>query len=463
MFVLIYVKQAFKGFRHDLLLSILAFISALAFIPIFTYIAFAGDLSNSEKLFRRNDTGIVLLDRKRQPFFTFFEGKIKKEVPLSQIPKITQQAVIAVEDKDFYTHPGFSPKAIVRASALNLQQKDLSYGASTITQQLVKNSLLTPKKSFLRKYQEVVLAQEIDRRYSKDQILETYLNSVYFGEGAFGVQEAAKTYFNKKAKDLNLAESALLAGLLPAPSRYSPLSNGMNEARLKQKLVLEKMVEQKYISLRQKDEAEKQPLIINSQNDDINTIGTHFALMVKDQLLKQFGEKALSTSGYKVYTTLDLDLQRYAEKEVLKQVEKLKSSNVSNGAAVVIDARSGEIRALVGSKDWSDESFGKVNVATSLRPPGSSFKPIVYLSAFEKKLITPVTLLKDQPTTFKNDIQANLTASNPNAFYRPVNYDRQFRGQVTVRRALSNSLNVPSVEVMSKVGLEGVLGMAGWA
>lgn len=465
-------SKALYGIRHDLLIGFFAIVATISFIPIFTYLYFAADLTSEETIMSKKDAGVILLDKQDRPFFTFYSAKFRKEIPLSEIPKTTQQAIIAVEDKDFYSHAGFSPKAILRAFVDDLQSKSLSYGASTITQQLVKNSLLHSQKSFLRKYQEVVLAQEIERRYPKDKILQMYLNSVYFGEGAFGVEEAAHTFFNKGAKDLNLAESALLVGLLPAPSRLSPISGNFEETKNQQKIVLSEMLEQGYISPEQGLEAWEEELAINPEQSEINVSAPHFALMVRDELIAKYGEEAVAKSGFKVRTSLDLDAQEIAEKAVRDQVNALKGSNVSNGAAVVINPKTGEIRAMVGSTNWYEDSFGKVNIALSDRPPGSSFKPIIYLTALEKKIITPATVLKDAPTTFANfdesfyssfptrAVAAEFLKNDPNAYYKPQNYDRKFRGPVTVKRALSNSLNVPAVWVMSKVGLNNGLEMA---
>lgn len=459
-----------KAFRHDLLVAFFAITAFLCFISVFTYIYFAQDLSPKEVLVGYNDTGVILLDDKNEPFFTFYEAKIKKEIPLSAIPKVTQQAVISVEDKSFYFHPGFSIPAIIRASWDNIVGKDISYGGSTITQQLVKNALLTPKKSFVRKYQEIVLASEIERRYSKDEILEMYLNSAYFGEGVFGVGQAANLYFNKEVKDLNLAESSLLAAILPAPSKYSLRNGDLNEVKRRQKLVLDDMVKQGFITVQQKNEVIAKDMKVAASGREINTIAPHFALMVRDELVEKYGEEAIARSGLKVKTTLNVDWQKYAQGVVTKQVENLKVHNVSNGAAVVMDPKTSQVKALVGSTNWYDNSFGKVNVALSNRPPGSAFKPIVYLRAFEEGLITPATILKDEPTSFANFEESIFYASfptrsaalanlarDPNAFYKPVDYDRKYRGSVTARRALSNSLNIPSVAVMKKVGMEGAL------
>lgn len=446
-------------------MAFFAITAFLSIIPVFTYVYFAADLSPKERLVNHNDTGIELLDRNDKTFFTFYQAKTGKEIPLSEIPLFTQQAIIAAEDKDFYSHPGFSPKSIIRALFNNAEQERLSYGASTITQQLVKNSLLHPRKDFLRKYQEIVLASEIERRYPKEEILQMYLNSVYFGEGAFGIEEAARVYFDKPAYELTLSESAILAAILPAPSRYS-LFNNLGEAKSRQRLVLEGMVKQKYITQEQKEQAINEGLQIVRNVSDINNIAPHFAVMVRDELIRQYGEDVVVRSGFKVKTTIDLEWQKFAQTTVAKQVENLKGNRVTNGAAVVLDPKTSEIRALVGSKDWYDDKFGKVNIALSLRPPGSSFKPVVYIRALEKNIITPATVLQDRPTSFANfdeekyyasfpsrSAAAAALARDPNAFYKPVNYDRKFRGSVTVRRALANSLNVPAVAVMKKIGV----------
>ncbi|MBI2599332.1 PBP1A family penicillin-binding protein [Candidatus Daviesbacteria bacterium] len=467
-----FLGSALKGIRHDLLLAFFAIIAVFAAVPIITYAYFVSDLTSENRIITSNDSGVTLLDRNNNPFFTFYSAKSRKEVQLSDIPLNTQQAVLAMEDKDFYSHSGFSFKSTIRAFFDDLQHRDLAYGGSTVTQQLVKNSLLTPKKDILRKYQEVVLAQEIEKRFSKQKILEMYLNSVYFGDGAFGIEQAAQTYFNKSTKDLDLAESAMLAGLLPAPSRLSPFAGNLEETKKHQKLVLDKMVEQKYISSDQANEAASEKLSLAEQKDDMNTLAPHFALMVKDALIQKYGEEALARSGFKVQTTIDLEWQQYAQQVVEEQVEKLRPNRVSNGATVAMDPINGEVRALVGSRDWYNDSFGKVNVAISPRQTGSAFKPIVYTLGFEKKIITPATTLQDAPTAFPNfddsfysdfptrQAAERVLAADPNAYYKPLNYDRKFRGTVTVRRSLANSLNVPSVAVMKKVGVDDVVNFA---
>ncbi len=439
-------------FKIALVLFVLS-LFAVSLIGITTYYVFASDIQTRDGIMNKNETGVVFYDRNNIPFFTFYQAKRQKEVLMSEISPNLKNAVIAAEDKDFYKHNGFSIKGILRSLVLDLKIRGAVYGGSTITQQLVKNSLLNNQKSYLRKFQEIVLAHELENKYTKDEILEMYLNSVYFGEGAFGAEEAAKTYFDKSASDLTLGESALLAGLLPSPSRLSPYSSNWKEAFDRQHLVLDKMAEQGYISNSKGKLAEAENITLNQTQGDINKNAPHFALMVRDELIKKFGEEYVVRSGLKVKTGLDLSWQKYAENVVSENVAKLASNRVSNGAVVVLDAKSGEVRALVGSVDWFNDNFGKVNMATSPRQTGSSFKPIVYATALEKRTITPATILKDQPTTFK----LNEPGAVP---YSPHDYDNRYRGNVTARRALSNSLNIPTVEVLSKTGVRNVVNKA---
>lgn len=441
------VFRVFSIDKNDIFVALFGVVFLLATIPVVTYFYFSNDLHSKESIMNRNDTGVILLDKNDQPFYTLYQAKTKTFVPIDSIPTFTQQAIIAAEDKQFYSHMGFSLRAIIAALIADIKRGNLSYGGSTITQQLVKNSLLSSQRSFLRKTQEIILAQEIERRFSKKEILEMYLNSVYFGEGAFGIEEAAKIYFEKHAKDLNLSESTLLAGLLPSPSQLSPRIGNIQGAKARQRYVLSNMLEERYITQEEKERAEEEKLIFNTNGKKINTTAIHFALYVKNQLIKTYGEERISRSGFKVHTTLDMDWQKYAEKVVSEHVEQLKSNNASNGSAVAINVSTGEIRAWVGSKDWYNDTFGKVNMVTAPRSPGSSFKPIVYAAAFEKRIITPATTLRDEPTTFTGN-------------YKPFNYDRKYRGPVSVRRALANSLNIPSVEIISHLGITDTIDMA---
>lgn len=419
----------------------------IVLIPLFTYLYFVRDLTSKEDIITRKNSGIILLDRNNKPFFSFYEAKSKNNIPVDQIPEITKKAIISIEDKNFYKHNGFSLEGLARAILANIEEERFAQGGSTITQQLVKNTLLSPEKSLLRKYQEIVLALEIERRFSKDDILEMYLNTVYFGEGAFGIQDAAQAYFGKDVKNLTLAESALLAAILPAPSALSPLTGDAQRAFDRQELVLRLMEEQGYITRKERLAAEQEKITFHPQRQDINEQAPHFALMVKDELIKRYGEQTIARSGFRIRTTIDIEKQKFAEKIVSNQIQRLKKNKATNAATVAINPKTGEILVLVGSHSWFDDINGKINMATSPRQPGSSFKPIVYAKAFEERAITPATVLEDKPITYPDG-------------YKPKNYDGRYRGQVLARFALANSLNIPSIHVLEKIGIPSALEMA---
>jgi 1A family penicillin-binding protein len=415
-------------------------------IPVATYAYFVRDLASKDKIINKKNDGVVLLDREDKPFFTLFDATTKNPIEISSLPKHTTQAFVAVEDKDFYTHPGFSITGFVRAVEENLLSRSYSQGGSTISQQLIKNAILYPDKQLLRKYQELVLAIELERRYDKDDILEMYLNTIYFGEGAYGIQDAAKSYFSKDAKDLTLSESALLAGVIRAPSALSPISGDAEAAIKRRNLILQLMTDQKYITEAQKNAAQKEKLVLKPTEDDINEEAVHFALMIQDMLIEEYGEQDVANAGYTVKTTLDIDLQKKAQTAVETQVKNLKTSLVGNGAAVAIDPNTGEVLALVGSHDWSDEKMGKINMAIRPRQPGSSFKPIVYAKALDDRTITASTQIADEAISFGS--------------YTPKNYDNRFRGKVLIRYALANSLNIPAVHVLNMIGVKSAVDMA---
>lgn len=439
-------KQAAISLRKPAKYFLIFCITSFILIPILTYLYFVRDLSSKEKIINRNNAGVILLDRSGEAFFTFYSARTKEPTNYDEIPQDLREAVIAVEDKNFYTHQGVSPTAVVRAVVTNIEEGELAIGGSTLTQQLVKNTLLSQDKNFLRKYQELILALELERRYSKEDILEMYLNTAYFGEDAFGIKSAANAYFGKKVEDLTLAESALLAGILQAPSALSPISGNTERAFERQKIVLSEMRKQGYITDEEYEEAINEEVAFNPQTEDINVVAPHFALMVKNQLIDEYGEQKVAQSGFIVTTTLDLDLQKYAEGVVLNQVTRLRANDATNGAAVVLDPKTGEIVALVGSHDWFDDENGKINMAIRPRQPGSSFKPIVYAAALNEKEITPATELKDEPVTFGS--------------YKPRNYDNKFRGEVLARFALANSLNIPALHVLERIGVKEAINFA---
>lgn len=441
------IKELFTTFKKPFLIAILGGMALLIIIPILTYLFFVRDLSSKENIISRKSAGVILLDRNEKPFFTFYQAKQQNSVPLSRIPDEFQKAVVATEDRDFYTHQGFSPSGFARAFLTNIKQEEISQGGSTITQQLVKNTLLSQERSYLRKYQELFLAIEVDRRFSKEDILEMYLNTSYFGEGAYGVQDAAQTYFSKESSELTLAESSLLTAILPAPSALSPLSGDRQRAFKRQKLVLRLMQEQGYISEAERLQAETEEVAFNPSIEDKNVKAPHFALMVKDELIKKYGEQRVARSGFVIKTTIDLEDQEFAENTVKSQVNRLTRNRATNAAAVAINPRTGEILALVGSHDWFDETNGKINMVVRERQPGSSFKPLVYAKALEDREITPATQLDDKPVTYPGG-------------YKPRNYDGKFRNEVLVRHALANSLNIPVLHVLERIGIPAVIEFA---
>src|SRR6185437_4587625 len=372
------IKKLFRNKKRKLLYIFFIFLIIMLLIPPVTYLYFAKDLKSKDSVMNRQETGLTLLDRDGQVFYTFDLAKSFTYIPISDIPKTAQNAAVATEDKNFYTNPGFSITGIARAFLTDIFAGKVVEGGSTITQELAKNAFLSQSRNILRKYQELVLAAELNRKFSKQDILEMYLNSVYFGEGAFGIQNASVAYFGKPAKDLDLAESALLIGVLPAPSVYSPLSNPPAKAIQRQHIVLSEMVQDGYITQDQADQAENEDLKYNPNNSATsNFIAPHFAMYIRDQLYKQYGEERVIRDGFRVTTTLDRDLQTFAEGSVNTQVNRLKYNHASNGAAVALDPKNGQILAMVGSYDFTDPKFGQTNMAITPRQPGSSFKPII--------------------------------------------------------------------------------------
>lgn len=410
----------------------------LVLTPIITYAMLYQDISDPERLMNRANTGVQLLDKNEEVFFSTSSNTSLKRLKLDEISDYTEKALISSEDKSFYEHSGVSVRGILGAFKNQLTGSD--GGGSTLTQQLVKNKLLSNENRFLRKYQEVFMAMAVENRYSKDEILDMYLNSTYFGEGAFGIDEAAHTYYGKEAKDLTLAESAMLVGLLPAPGKYSPISGEPKYAKERQTYVLKRMVEDKKITVAEKDAALATELAYAEVKEVSYPHAPHFAEMVLAELNKKYGDEKVKRSGYKVKTTLDLGWQKEAEGIVSSQIARSASGGGRNAALVAIDPKTGQVRALVGSVDYNEPTFGKVNMATASRQPGSSFKPIYVAEALNQKLVTAATVVRDEATDFGN--------------YKPDNYDFKFRGDITVRNGLAQSLNIPALKVLQKLGVQ---------
>ena len=374
----------------------------------------------------------------------------RTRVSLDRISPYLIQATVATEDANFYKHAGVDPVALLRIIYHALREREV-IGGSTIPQQLVKLTFLSPERTIERKIKEAILAAEISRRYPKDKILELYLNEIYYGNLAFGVEAAAQTYFGKPAADLTLAEAALLAGLPQAPSYYDPYSKLWNPdgtpgpAKQRQGIVLSLMVKHGYITPEEADAAWFQELKLTPPRYELNA--PHFVMYVREQLEAEFGPEMVYKGGLRVYTTLDPKLQKLAERIAREHIDRLKDRHVTNAALVALRPQTGEILAMLGSVDFNDPNIdGQVNVALRLRQPGSAIKPLTYLAAFEKQedWWTPATLIEDVRTEFPD-------GANPP--YVPVNYDGKYHGWVTVRSALANSYNIPAVKALQHVGL----------
>lgn len=390
-----------------------------------------------------------IYDRNGTLLYTIYAEKNQTFVPLDQIPEHVQHATIAIEDKDFYRHGAIDLKGVTRAAYATLFKKRLE-GGSTLTQQLVKNTLLSPERTIQRKIKEVLLAFATEMLYSKDQILEMYLNQVPYGGTAYGIESAAKTYFGKSAKDLTLAQSAVLAGLPEAPTTYSPFGAYPDLAKARQEEILIAMVDEGYITTEQKDQALKEKLVYENISNDIKA--PHFVLYVKDLLVSKYGQEAVEQGGLKVTTSLDLPTQDFAQLAVASEVAKLKNYRVSNGAALVTNPGTGEILAMVGSRDYftDEETDGAVNVTLRERQPGSSIKPINYAVGLLKGY-TAATPFIDKAVCFPNP------GGKP---YCPRNYDGKFHGAVQMREALAQSLNIPAVQMLKVNGVESMIATA---
>jgi penicillin-binding protein 1C len=380
----------------------------------------------------------------------------RTHVGLDQISPFLKQATIATEDPNFYRYSvGFDPVAIVRLVYYAVSEREFVSGGSTITQQVARNLLLSPEertsRSLMRKLREIILANELARRYSRDTILEIYLNENNYANQAYGVQAAAETYFGKPAADLNLAEASMLAGIPQAPAIWDPVA-AQDKVLRRQSDVLRLMAKAGYIT-----ESQEQPALdeikaktFNVPGTNISNVAPHFMTYVRQILDNDFGTDGLYRTGLRVYTTLDPKIQAIAEQAVKEQIARLADKHVNNGAAVVLDPHTGEILAMVGSADFYNEEIkGQVNVALSLRQPGSSIKPFNYLAAFEKGW-TPATLLWDRPKTFTNQYGQQ---------YSPTNYDLKWHGAMLIRNALAQSMNMPAVETLEFVGLPDFLKM----
>jgi len=443
------IKKAKRlSLKKSLLLTLLLPIGLVLLLLIGFYFFWLKDLPNPTKLSNTAASySTHIYDRNGTLLYNLYSNRNQTFVPLKKIPKHIQQATIAIEDKDFYRHGAVDFRGIGRALYANMLHEQIQ-GGSTLTQQLVKNSLLTPERTVTRKIKEVMLSFVAEVMYNKNQILEMYLNQVPYGGTAYGVEAASQTYFGKHINELTLAQQAYLAGLPESPSTLSPFGSHPELGKQRQEQVLRKMAEQGYITQKQRQDAVKEKLTFEKISNPIKA--PHFVFYVKDLLVKKYGEQVVEQGGLKVYTSLDLKLQDYAQKVVKDEVADVAKYNVGNGGALITNPGTGEILAMIGSTDYFDSKQGNVNTTLAMLQPGSSIKPINYAVGLIKGY-TAATPFIDAPVCFPNP---------PQAAYCPKNYDNHFHGVVTMRQALGNSLNIPAVQMLKLNGINAMIATA---
>jgi len=435
--------------KQRLLLYFLSFvvgITILGFIATFALFAwFAKDLPSPGKLSESSENSTIFYDRDGEILYEMYKDKNRVPISLNDVSDHMKKATIAIEDKSFYTHKGISESGILRAF-LTIVLKGNIQGGSTITQQLIKNVLLSSQRTASRKIKEMILAFEVERRYTKEQILEMYLNEAPYGGTYWGVGSAAKGYFDKEPNKLDIAESAILAGLPQSPTKYSPHIGEKDAWKKRAKDVLRRMREDKYITIDEEKEAVEKLDKIKFKASKLAINAPHFVFYIKDLIEEEYGAKIIE-KGVKVKTTLSIEDQKITQKIVSEEIGKLKDYKVGNGALIVLDSKTGEILAMVGSYDFNDEKYGKYNATLGKRQPGSAIKPITYGLAFEKGY-TPATVLMDIKTEFPNQGEED---------YIPVNYDDKYRGPMQLRFTLGNSINIPAVKLLAMVGIKDFL------
>ncbi len=442
-----YVWQVCLGLVDAFLLTVIIAIGA------FAWLYWSATPIASQLVTRKVNQTSTIYDSTGQHILYELHGEQnRKLVSHSEIPDVVRSATIATEDSNFYHHIGIDPLAILRALRINLKNDEIRQGGSTITQQLARSAFLTNEQTIQRKVLEAVFAIKLEHNYTKDQILDQYLNEVPYGANTYGVETASQTYFGKAAKNLSLDEAAFLAALPKAPSYYSPYANHHGELALRQKNILLRMGELGFAS--QVDVAKAMQLNTFAKIKPLaqNIVAPHFVFYVLQQLEDKYGRDFLQTGGFSIYTSLNYDMQKTAEQVIIAGAAKNIALGATNAALVAIDPKDGNILAMVGSKNYFDQTIdGQVNVTTSPRQPGSSFKPFAYAHAFELGY-QPETKILDGPTDFGPDGNGKD--------YIPRNYDGQFHGLLTMRETLAQSLNVPAVKTLYLASIDGTLDLA---
>lgn len=450
------------SWRHTIIASILTFlgiglfsIGGLLFVVAVTPVPDTNSFAS-----RQTSQSTKIYDRTGQILLYDYNRDAKREVvPIADMSPNVINATIAIEDSSFYEHGGIRLTSIVRAMVADVLGGSLSQGGSTITQQVVKNTLLTNRKSVVRKLHEWVLAMKLEQVYSKDQILETYLNNIPYGGTLYGVEAASEAYFGKTAKDLSPAEAAYLAAMIQAPSYYSPYGTHETELSARKNLVLERMFTLGFIDDSVYATARNEPVAFAPAAQNA-IIAPHFVFYILNQLEETYGPSVL-VSGLKVFTTLDADLETEAESIVNKYaLENEKKFKASNASLVAIDPSSGQILAMVGSRDFFDRTIdGQYNATLALRQPGSAMKPFIYSLALTVGY-TRDTVIFDVPTQFSTICNPSDTFNNKSPCYAPQNYDGKFRGPMTFETALAQSINIPAIKTLYLVGIQNAINLA---
>ena len=446
-----------------LLVLLVIGIAAAGLLSIILLAWVAKDLPNPNKIIDRSVAqSTKIYDRTGKELLYDIHGNEKRTVvPLAEIPEFVKQTTLAAEDRNFYKHQGFSLTGIIRSVLKNIFTGS-KVGGSTLTQQLVKNAILSPEKTYTRKLKELILSYQIEKKFSKDQILQLYFNEIPYGSVAYGVEAAAQTYFGKSVRNVTLAEAAVLAALPQAPTYYSPYGSHLDQLFGRQQYVLDSMAELGYITQADANHAKEAEITFKKRAENITA--PHFVAAVKEYLTEKYGDLAVEQGGLQVLTTLDTYKQQIAEAVINELAENnAKQYNANNAALVALDPKTGQVLAMVGSRDFFADPYPEncepgrtclfdpqVNIALRPRQPGSSFKPIVYATAFRQGY-TPDTVLYDVVTNFQNyDLKD----------YEPKDYDLKERGPVTIRQALAGSLNIPAVKAIYLAGIDNVLDLA---
>lgn len=461
------MKKSRKILSHLIFWGVIfVFISAILIIVAFFYYSRHLPDPNAWQD-RKVIQSTKIYDRENKVLLYEIHGEEKRTIiAFDQIPQTVKDATIVAEDLDFYNHPGINFRGILRAIIADVRGGQILEGGSSITQQLIKNAYLSPERTLSRKIKEMILAVALERRYSKNEILGFYLNQIPYGSNAYGIEAAAQTYFDKSANNLSVAEIVYLAALPKAPSFYSPYGTHTDELKIRADHILNRLYELKYIS--DDNYVKFLKTTVDFAGNKTGILAPHFVMFIREYLNDKYGEDFVEKGGLKVTTTINLDLQKIAETAVEEGAKRNEIYNAKNAALVALDPKTGQILAMVGSKDYNGQPEpegcepGKscqfepnVNITIRLRQPGSAFKPFVYATAFNNGY-TPDTVIWDIPTEFNPlcswDGKAE-TGIDPETCYKPKNYDGKFRGPVTFRQALANSLNVPSVKVLYLAGI----------